>query len=183
MSTGTAVRRVATYERVSSETQRERETIKTQTDALTRRLACESDIEVTARYVDDGVSGTIPLAQRIAGGRLLEDAAAGRFDELWVVTTDRLGRDAPDVMLSLRRLRWLGVRIMTISGEVTPLVGDIMTVIDDNARETFLANSARGIARAAREGRYTGGIVAYGYRVDGLKQAARLVADGTPVAG
>jgi len=165
---------VATYERVSSADQRERETIKTQTDALTRRLAREPDIEVVARYVDDGVSGTIPLAQRPGGRRLLDDAAAGRYAELWVVTTDRLGRDAPDVLVSQRRLRWLGIRLMTLEGEVNPLVGDIMTVIDDNARVTFLASSARGMARAAREGRYTGGIVAYGYRVEGAKQTARL---------
>jgi site-specific DNA recombinase len=183
MTIKTSTRRVATYERVSSADQRERETIKTQTDALTRRLAREPDIEVVARYVDDGVSGTIPLAQRPGGRRLLDDAAAGRYGELWVVTTDRLGRDAPDVLVSQRRLRWLGIRLMTLEGEVNPLVGDIMTVIDDNARLTFLANSARGMARAAREGRYTGGIVAYGYRVEGAKQTARLAPDPTPGAG
>ena len=183
MTAPTATRRVATYERVSSEDQRERETIRTQTDALERRLARESDIEVVAKYWDDGVSGTIALADRLGGRQLLDDAAAGRFDELWIVTTDRLGRDAPDVLLSRRRLRWLGIRLMTLEGEVNPLVGDIMSVIDDNARVTFLANSARGMDRAAREGRYTGGIVPYGYRVAGTKQTARLEPDRALVRG
>jgi site-specific DNA recombinase len=39
------------------------------------------------------------------------------------------------------------------------------------------------MSRAAREGRYTGGIVAYGYRVEGTKQAARHVADDALVFG
>ena len=50
MTMVTATRRVATYERVSSEDQRERETIKTQTEALERRLAIEDSIELVERY-------------------------------------------------------------------------------------------------------------------------------------
>jgi site-specific DNA recombinase len=183
MTIETATRRIATYERVSSADQRERRTIETQTDALDQRLAHESNIAIVARYTDDGVSGTIPLAARPGGRRLLQDAAAGRFDELWVVTTDRLGRDAPDALLSQRRLRWLGIRLMTPAGEVDPLVGGIMSVIDDHARRALLATMARGMAHAARQGRYTGGIVAYGYRVSGFKETARLEPDPTPVAG
>jgi predicted site-specific integrase-resolvase len=57
-------RRIAIYERVSSADQRERETIKTQTDALDARLAAEPGIEIVARFADDGWSGMKPLAQR-----------------------------------------------------------------------------------------------------------------------
>ena len=39
------------------------------------------------------------------------------------------------------------------------------------------ARSADGMNRAAREGRYTGGIVPFGYRVEGHKASARLVPD------
>ncbi len=77
-------RRVVTYERVSSEDQRERQTIKTQTEELARRLQQEPGVELVDRYVDDGVSGTIPMSGRTAGRRLLEDAARGRFDEVCV---------------------------------------------------------------------------------------------------
>ena len=172
-----ATRRVATYERVSSPDQRERETIKTQTDTLDRRLALETGIERVKEYRDDGVSGTIALADRPAGRELLRDAAAGLFDELWVATIDRLGRDAPDVMLTRRRLSFLGIRLMTPAGEVNPLVADIEAVIGDHARVAFLLNAARGMKRAASEGRYTGGIIAYGYRVEGTKEAARPIPD------
>lgn len=172
-----AVRRVATYERVSSDDQRERETIKTQRDALDRCLASETDVEIVAQYRDDGVSGTIALASRPDGGRLLRDAAAGRFNELWVVAIDRLGRDAPDVLLARRRLAALGVRLMTLAGAVHPLAADIEAVVGDYARITFLANASRGMYRAAREGRYCGGIVPLGYRVQDHKEHAHLVPD------
>ena len=98
MTTEPALRRVAVYGRVSSEDQRERATIKTQTDELARVLDHVPGVERREPYLDDGVSGTIPLAERDAGGRLMRDAAAGRFDELHVYKFDRLGRDAVDLL-------------------------------------------------------------------------------------
>ncbi len=178
----TATRRAVTYERVSSEDQRERETIKTQTDALTRRLAQEADVTLLARYADDGVSGTIPLAERPAGSRLFRDAAAGAFSELWVYKLDRLGRDAVDLLVVRRRFLELGIRVISvIEAEPDLLSYDVQAVVADHARREFLQRSADGMARAAREGRYTGGIVPYGYRVDGRGHAAHLVPDETIV--
>jgi len=87
------LRRVVTYERVSSEDQKQRETIKVQTDELARRLEDEPQIIFIRRYSDDGVSGTIPMAQRPAGARLMAAAARREFDEVWVYRIDRLGRD------------------------------------------------------------------------------------------
>ena len=182
MTVVAGVRRVATYERVSSDDQRERETIKTQTDVLDRWLGREPDVHLVERYRDDGVSGTIALQDRPAGGRLLRDAAAGLFNELWVFKTDRLGRDAPDTILARRRLTKLGVRLLSSSeGEQSAIAFDLLTVVDDHARIAFLRTAAGGMDRAAREGRYTGGIVPLGFRVDGLKQTARMVPDETIV--
>src|SRR5450759_4903070 len=87
-----ATKRIATYERVSSEDQRNRETIRTQTDEIARRLASTPGIVFVGRYADDGVSGTIPMGERPAGARLLADAARGLFDQVWVYSVDRLGR-------------------------------------------------------------------------------------------
>ena len=82
--TTTTLRRVVTYERVSSEDQRERATIKTQQDELAVDLSKEPNVRLGTRYIDDGVSGTIPMALRPAGKRLLADAGRGLFDEVWV---------------------------------------------------------------------------------------------------
>lgn len=176
-------RRVATYERVSSDDQALRQTIKTQTDELARSLARDPSVVLVERYADDGVSGTIPLAERPAGGRLMRDAAAARFDELHVYKFDRLGRDAVDLLVVRRRLIELGIRVISVvEAEPDLLSYDLLSVVADHARREFLRRSADGMARAAREGRYTGGIVAYGYTVLGTKGTARLVPDEREVA-
>jgi site-specific DNA recombinase len=178
MTAVAGVRRVATYERVSSEDQRERETIRTQTDEIARHLAGQPGVELVSRYVDDGVSGTIPLADRPDGRRLLEDAAAHRFEELWLYKVDRLGRDAVDLLVVRRRLDALGIALISVVEGPPDLLGyDVTAVVADHYRREFARRSADGLNRAAREGRYTGGIVPFGYRVEGHKASARLVPD------
>jgi site-specific DNA recombinase len=80
------------YFRVSTEEQRERHSIETQREFAERWLA-QHDIAPVRWYVDDGVSGTIPLAGRPDGCRLLADANAGQLTHLFVYKIDRLGRD------------------------------------------------------------------------------------------
>ena len=180
MTLTTGVRRVATYERVSSEDQRERETIKTQPDEIARRLSSQPGVELVGRYVDDGVSGTIPIADRPAGRRLLEDAVAGRFEEIWVYKLDRLGRDAVDLLVVRRRLDALGVALVSVVEGQPDLLGyDVQAVVADHYRREFLRRTADGMNRAAREGRYTGGVTALGYRVEGTKGSAKPVRDET----
>src|SRR5215212_11419643 len=82
---------VAIYARVSTEDQAERATIQSQLDFL-RRFVDLHDLPVTGEYVDDGISGTVPLAERPEGQRLLLDAEAGRFGVVLVYRLDRLGR-------------------------------------------------------------------------------------------
>jgi site-specific DNA recombinase len=184
MTVAIGVRRVATYERVSSEDQRERETIKTQTDEIARRLASQPGVELVGRYVDDGVSGTIPIAERPDGRRLLEDAIAGRFEELWVYKVDRLGRDAVDLLVVRRRLDALGIALVSVVEGQPDLLGyDVQAVVADHYRREFARRSADGMNRAAREGRYTGGIRPSGYRVEGHQASARLVPDEAIVWG
>ena len=42
-------------------------------------------------YADDGVTGTLPLAQRPHSQRLLQDVTTGRFGCVLVYCVDRLG--------------------------------------------------------------------------------------------
>ena len=73
--------RVALCLRVSSEEQRERETIEIQRAFLQEYCRLYS-LEVVQIYADDGVSGTVPLHERPEGRRLLEDAKEGKFSTL-----------------------------------------------------------------------------------------------------
>jgi DNA invertase Pin-like site-specific DNA recombinase len=70
---GSGPERVALYLCVSSEEQRDRETIEIQREFL--EPYCELyGFEVVKTYADDGVSGTISLHERPEGRQLLEDA-------------------------------------------------------------------------------------------------------------
>ncbi len=73
--------RVALLLRVSSEEQRERETITLQEEFLEQYCRLY-ELDVADIYKDDGVSGTIPLHERPEGRRLLEDAKEGKFKAL-----------------------------------------------------------------------------------------------------
>ena len=170
--------RIATYARVSSDEQRDRHTVLNQRNALSRRLGSEPDVLVFKHYEDDGVSGTIPLEDRPAGRALARDARARRFSQLWVVRADRLGRDAFELLRIWRVFESIGISLRATDENIDdPFYFDIHAVIAANERRKFLERSAEGMNRAAREGRYTGGIVPLGYTVSGDRGARRLVPD------
>ena len=178
------VRRVVTYERVSSDDQRERETIKTQTDQLDRWLEREPDVVVVERFSDDGVSGRLSLIKRPGGRALMAAAEAGRFDELWLYKVDRLGRNLADTAATGQRLEELSISVVTLrEGRLTPFMFDLFAMLAQNEHRIFHERTADGIDTAAREGRYLGGVTALGYRIEGIKRSARHVPDETPIWG
>src|SRR6266568_1641159 len=84
--------KAAMYLRVSTEEQRERQTIATQR-AFAASYSKTNDIFPYGWYEDDGVSGTVPLEQRPAGARLLADARAGKINAVYIYKLDRLARE------------------------------------------------------------------------------------------
>ena len=169
-------KRVVIYTRVSSEDQKERETIRTQQTELRRQLTTNPEVDFLGEYSDDGVSGTIRFQDRPGGMRLLQDAGRGIFEEVWVYRVDRLGRDDIDPLVVWRELERLGVRVVSLTEGVDgPFIYHIRVAVAAEERRTMLARMQAGMNRAAREGRYTGGICPFGYRVVGHKETGRYV--------
>src|SRR5690349_4108461 len=160
--------RIAVYQRVSSDDQRERETIKTQTDCNQRWLDSHPEHTVLSWFIDDGVSGSIPLTRRPGGKQVLEAALAGEVDAVLVTRADRLGRDAIDLMQVRALLQGMGVVLI---GSMEPLADefsyDMLAVTSKHEKKRFLLRSREGTERAAREGRYCGGIIPFGLKVPG----------------
>lgn len=164
-------KRVAIYARVSSEDQAERGTIENQIE-FARKYCDLHELDVVEWYRDDGVTGTIPLEMRDAGRRLLEDAKAGRFELLLVYRLDRLGRSARIILNAVYDLEQYGVKIRSMTEPFD--TGDpngrfLLTVlagVADLERETILERMWHGANRAARAGKWLGGIIPYGYRVN-----------------
>lgn len=165
------IMRVAIYARVSSEDQAERGTIENQIEFAAKYCDLHQ-LEVVEWYQDDGVTGTIPLEMRDEGRRLLEDAKAGRFELLLIYRLDRLGRSARIILNAVYDLEQHGVKIRSMTEPFD--TGDpngrfLLTVlagVADLERETILERMWYGANRAARAGKWLGGIVPYGYRVN-----------------
>ncbi len=181
--------RAVSYCRVSSETQREKETVLTQIE-LNEKFCIEKGYTLVETYVDDGVSGTTHLSDRPAGARLLSDARAGKFEAVVVYKADRLGRSAlVNETLALELHGKLGIAIVGVAEQIdlsSPIGAAMFTfqsAIGRLERENTLQRSRDATLRLAREGAWLGGIVPYGYRVEGKERAARLVVSDQKIAG
>src|SRR5712691_10099493 len=184
---------VAIYARVSSEEQRENQTIQTQIDTAKRWVEFQrlvnKPMEVSDLYLDDGVSGTIPFAERPAGKRLLHDATNGNFSLILVYKIDRLGRDPRDILNSAHQFDHIGVAVKSLTEEFdmsTPsgkFMFNIFAAAAGFARDSQIERSIEGTNYWAKEGVWLGGIVPYGYYVAGQKKQARLVVSEVPLPG
>src|ERR687890_1800233 len=161
--------KIALYLRVSSEEQRERETIEIQVEFLNEYCRLY-ELEVVDTYADDGVSGTIPLHERPEGKRLLEDAKAGRFDAVLVYKLDRLGRSLLVIVDAHDRLQVAGESLKSATEPIdssTPsgrLIFQMLASFAEYERETIRERTQAGQRRAFKNGRQMGSIP-YGYKI------------------
>ncbi len=180
---------VAVYMRVSSEEQRERQTIETQREHAEKYVAAHQ-LPLFDYYADDGVSGTIALDQRPQGARLLKDAKAKKFDTVLIYAVSRLGRgDARHTLNAVAELESCGVRIKSMTepfDTLDPIGRFYLTMLASVAaldRDTIIARCKAGSERVARNGGWLGGHAPFGYRVEGKGRDARLVVSESAIPG
>jgi len=179
---------VGVYLRVSTEEQRERQSIATQREFAERYCQLHS-LSVYRVYADDGISGTVPLEQRCEGSQILKDARLGRFDQLLIYKLDRLGRETRLILNAVAELEKLGVRIRSLTEEFDTgtatgrLMLTLLSGFASHEREVIRERSVAGTNRVAETGVWLGGIVPYGYRQAGEKRNARLVISEEPIPG
>lgn len=168
-SNGHAPVRAALYARVSTEEQRERQSIQTQIEQA--RQHCQQEgVPLVAIYADEGVSGTIPFEERAEGRKLLEDARQKKFNLVFVYKVDRLGRADLVTHIARHHLETLGVGLRSLTEPFdtsTPhgrfmfgIFASFAQLERDNIRERSMA----GTDRVMKSGKWSGGIVPYGYR-------------------
>jgi site-specific DNA recombinase len=179
---------VVAYMRVSTDEQRERATIETQRVEIDRHAA-EHSITLAAWYADDGWSGRrLTLGKRPDGARLLADAGTGAARTVLVYRVDRLGRGRK-LLATIDELETAGVRYIISVTEARYDLKDpndefhltMLSGVSGYEASSFLRRSKDATNRLAREGAWLGGIVPYGYRVEGEGRTARLVISEEPL--
>jgi site-specific DNA recombinase len=179
---------VGVYLRVSTEEQRERQSIATQR-GFAERFCSLHELPVYRTYADDGVSGTVPLEQRPDGGQILRDARVRKFDQLLVYKLDRLGRETRLILNAVAELEKAGVRIRSMTEEFDTgtstgrLMLTMLSGFASHERDVIRERSVAGTNRVAEAGVWLGGIVPYGYRKLGEKQSAHIVVSEEPIPG
>lgn len=125
-----------------------------------QRRAIETRYNVSKWFVEEGVSGTIPAAQRPAMASLLNYVREG--DTVVVVAIDRLGRNTIDVLTTVEALRAKGVSVVSMREGfdlATPagkLMLTMLAAVAELERENIKARQIAGIERARAEGKNLG---------------------------
>src|SRR3954452_3838611 len=161
--------RVAIYARVSGESQAREDTIASQLEAVTRRVADDAlECDPELRFVDDGVSGSILVRPGLE--RLRDQAAAGAIDRLYVLDPDRFSRKYAYQVLLLEELDHCGVEVVFLrnppgQGPEQALLLQVQGMIAEYERAKIIERCRRGKQHAARRGSVNvlGG-APYGYR-------------------
>lgn len=161
------------YVRVStSEQATNGESLETQKAKITG-YAMMQGWEVAEVFVEGGVSGSIPLADRPQGQRLL--AVASKDDMIITPKLDRMFRSASDALGTLEEMKAQGTGLVMIDlgGDVTgngisKLVFTILSAVAENERERTRERIREVKRHLASQGIYGGGKVPFGFdNVDG----------------
>lgn len=122
-------------------------------------------------YIDEGVSGTLPVKERPQLVKMLEDIEEGIIDSVYVYMQDRLERSTKARFFIRSIFERNNVDLYTSSGKVNPeddeqtLMGDIFSLVNEWEVNKTKKRVKSILYRNAREGNFQG-IVPYGYTKD-----------------
>src|SRR5450755_194287 len=159
--------RLAIYARVSTEEQREGQTIDSQISEL-ERFAREKAWLIARTYKDAGWSGGV--MERPELDRLRDDAQKGVFEAVLINDVDRLARDVAHLGVIKRDLEKKGIRVIfrKLPSDASPtnnLMINILGSFAEFEREMISDRTRRGRRHKVEvRKQYLGGNTAYGYR-------------------
>jgi site-specific DNA recombinase len=188
-----AVTGVLAYGRVSTDLQREADTIQTQVTKLegtirvreNPELPLKDQLHMLGAFWDDGVSGTVPLEEREEGRKIVAKICSrvsldcdgfcghdGGVQQLWITKLDRLARRLQilvdiEAFLTRHNVTLIsvddGINTSTHTGK---LIFQILGAIAEWERERILERTTDGKHTKAKEGKWVGGRKMLGLKTD-----------------
>jgi site-specific DNA recombinase len=153
--------KAAIYARYSSDKQREA-SIEDQVRLCEERAAREG-WKIVQTYTDHGISGASLLRPGIQA--LMRDAQDHRFDVVLTESLDRVSRDQEDIAGVYKRLRFAGLRMVTLSeGEIAELHIGFKGTMGALYLKDLADKTRRGLRGRVEAGK-SGGGNSYGYDV------------------
>jgi putative DNA-invertase from lambdoid prophage Rac len=165
-----AIARVYGYCRVSTQEQATNgESLDTQKQQITG-YAMIKGWTIAGFFIETGVSGSVPLAERPEGARLI--AAVAKGDAIISPKLDRMFRSASDALATLEELKAEGIalHLIDLGGDVTgngigKLTFTILAAVSENERDR-IRERIRDVKRhLASQGVYGGGKRPFGFDV------------------
>ncbi|CAN7585933.1 recombinase family protein [Pararhizobium sp. LjRoot238] len=113
------------------------------------------------RIITETVSGSTAIAQRRGFTRLMDKLEAG--DVLIVTKLDRLGRDAIDVSMTVKKLAEMGVRVhclalggVDLASSSGTMTMNVLNAVAQFERDLLIERTQSGLKRAKSEGKILG---------------------------
>ena len=158
------------YARYSSDKQTE-QSIEGQV-RVCNEYADAHDIVVVKHYIDRAMSGTNDKREEFQ--KMIKDSAKGKWDYVLVYKLDRFSRDKYETAIHRRTLRNNGVKLVSAMENIPDSPeGIILESLLEGMNQYFSAELSQKVKRGIRESRtkglFTGGVLAYGYKLDGKK--------------
>lgn len=120
-----------------------------------------------AKVFPDKISGSIPLAERPEGKKLMALIKTGEVTELHVHSIDRLGRDTIDILTTIKEITSYNCNVisekeglrMMVDGKPNPIANlmiGILSTLAEFELNRIKERQAEGIVKAKAKGVYVG---------------------------
>ena len=164
------MKKAGVYARVSSEEQTHGYSLDAQIEAI-RDYCAGKGYEVSGEYVDAGYTGRNDKRPQFR--KLLVDAQDGLFEAVIVHKFDRFARNRAQSVIHKALLRDIGIPVLSVSEPTDPdnpssiITEGILEVVAEWYSANLGQEVRKGRTKGAKLGKYMGGFVRYGYKIDG----------------
>ena len=164
-------KRVAAYCRVSTDSEDQLHSYRSQVDYYTKMITNEKDWMMAGVYADEGITGT-QVAKREQFQKMIKDCMDGQIDMVITKSISRFARNTLDTLKYVRQLKEKNIAVYFEDEKINTLSMDgelLLVVLSSVAQqevENISANTKKGIAMKMSRGEMVGFARALGYNYD-----------------